>query len=316
MSSMEASNILLELRNNKQLCDAVIKVENTEFPIHRNIMSACSPYFRTLFTTEVDKNTQKVVIPGVSADIMGLIIDFAYIADAAVTSDNIERLLPVADQFHVLGLMKLCCSFLESHLTAPNCIGVRRIAKTYGCSNLEKAAYRFLMVNFAEVSEISDEFVQLGIEEVCDILIDDRLNVRNEDLVFNAVLRWIDFDPDVRKEHVACLLKTVRLGLVPIKYFVEKIKAHSYVKDNDSCKPIIIETLKHLYDLEMSEDKTSDGSFPLAKPRLPHEILFVIGGWSRSSPTNIVETYDTRADRWTICDVADKGRCLGGSGLG
>lgn len=155
---MEASNILWELRNNKQLCDAVIKVEDTEFPIHRNIMSACSPYFRTLFTTEVDKNTEKVVIPGVSVDIMGLIIDFAYIADAAVTSDNIERLLPVADQFHVLGLVKLCCRFLKSHLTAPNCIGVRRIAKTYGCPNLEKAANRFLMVNFAEVSEISDEF--------------------------------------------------------------------------------------------------------------------------------------------------------------
>ncbi|CAK9303911.1 unnamed protein product [Gordionus sp. m RMFG-2023] len=39
----------------------------------------------------------------------------------------------------------------------------------------------------------------------------------------------------------------------------------------------------------------------LAKPRLPHEIMFVIGGWSGGSPTNIVETYDTRADRWVKC---------------
>lgn len=33
---------------------------------------------------------------------------------------------------------------------------------------------------------------------------------------------------------------------------------------------------------------------PLARPRVPHEILFAIGGWSAGSPTNFVETYDTR----------------------
>ena len=32
--------------------------------------------------------------------------------------------------------------------------------------------------------------------------------------------------------------------------------------------------------------------------RVPHEILFAIGGWSGGSPTNFIETYDTRADRW------------------
>lgn len=172
------------------------------------------------------------------------------------------------------------------------------------------------MVNFVEVSEISDEFVQLGIEEVCDILIDDRLNVRNEDLVFNVVLRWIDFDFDVRKEYVVCLLKIVCFGFVLIKYFVEKVKDYLYVKDNDFCKLIIIEILKYLYDLEMLEDKISDGSFFLVKFCLLYEILFVIGGWSCLFFMNIVEIYDICVDCWMICDVVDKGWCFGGLGLG
>lgn len=37
-----------------------------------------------------------------------------------------------------------------------------------------------------------------------------------------------------------------------------------------------------------------DPKNPLAKPRIPYEILFAIGGWSAGSPTNFVETYDTR----------------------
>lgn len=46
---------------------------------------------------------------------------------------------------------------------------------------------------------------------------------------------------------------------------------------------------------------------PIARPRVPHEILFVVGGWSGGSPTNIVETYDTRADRWIVCEAMDTG---------
>ena len=43
----------------------------------------------------------------------------------------------------------------------------------------------------------------------------------------------------------------------------------------------------------------------LAIPRIPHEILFAIGGWSSGAPdgrgpTNAIESYDIRADRWVL----------------
>lgn len=34
--------------------------------------------------------------------------------------------------------------------------------------------------------------------------------------------------------------------------------------------------------------------------RLSYNILFAIGGWSAGNPTNFVETYDIRADKWLI----------------
>lgn len=63
---------------------------------------------------------------------------------------------------------------------------------------------------------------------------------------------------------------------------------------------------------------------PLARPRIPHELLFVCGGWSGGSPTAAVEIYDvrflmnrlkqkphmntiqTRADRWFQLPYIDK----------
>lgn len=69
---------------------------------------------------------------------------------------------------------------------------------------------------------------------------------------------------------------------------------------------MIIETLKFLYDLETISHR--DGEVPtpeIARPRVPHEVLFAIGGWSGGSPTNYVETYDTRADRWVKVEEVD-----------
>ena len=80
------------------------------------------------------------------------------------------------------------------------------------------------------------------------------------------------------------------------------------MRDNDACRPLVIETLKFLYDLDMDESKELDLSHPLARPRIPHDVLFVIGGWSGGSPTNVIETYDTRADRWVMCDSTDMGK--------
>lgn len=309
--NLQAINVLSELRQTGQLCDAIIRAENEDFPIHRAFMSACSPYFRALFTNELFESFNKrevVNIPGVSADIMKMIIDYAYTQDVLITADNVERLLPAADQFHINGLVKTCCDFLLLQISNENVIGIRAFAHAYFCHNLEKSANSYLMKHFSDIFVVSNEYLQLNIDELCDIIDADELNVRNEELVFDSVLRWIDYDTDRRKNCIARLLKVIRLGLLSTQFFVEKVKPHEYVKNNDACKSIVIETLKFLYDLDMDESKEIDLANPLAKPRIPHEILFVFGGWSGGSPTNAMETYDTRADRWINCETTDAGK--------
>jgi hypothetical protein len=49
------------------------------------------------------------------------------------------------------------------------------------------------------------------------------------------------------------LLKFIRIGknLLSKDYFLQKIKIHEYVKDNNECKSFIIEALKCLFDLDI-----------------------------------------------------------------
>lgn len=33
-------------------------------------------------------------------------------------------------------------------------------------------------------------------------------------------------------------------------------------------------------------------------PRIPHDIIFLTGGWHYDHPISTIQAYDTRADRW------------------
>lgn len=90
----------------------------------------------------------------------------------------------------------------------------------------------------------------------------------------------------------------VRLGLMHAEYFMNNVKDNEYVKASEECKPVIINSLKASYYLNMTCPISSEITNPLTRPRLPYDILFAIGGWSNGCPTSAIEAYDARADQW------------------
>ena len=60
-----------------------------------------------------------------------------------------------------------------------------------------------------------------------------------------------------------------------------------------------------LASMESRNGGDLDLNDPLARPRVPYEIIFAVGGWSAGSPTSFMETYDARADRWFLSPGSD-----------
>ena len=193
--SSAACEVLNELRKNGQLTDSVLKVKDGTFSVHRAMMSACSPYFRALYTNGMTESEMTTVeLPSVDKDMMDLIVEYAYTRCVVITDDNVERLLPAADEFHVVGLVKSCCKFLQRKLDSTNVIGIRNFARQYFCTELDDHAQGFLMENFSEVAKVSNEMLNLNLNEMVEIVRSDNLNVKNEEVVFDAILRWIDHE--------------------------------------------------------------------------------------------------------------------------
>ncbi|XP_061402054.1 kelch-like protein 10 [Musca vetustissima] len=313
--SEQALQTLNELRCSNLLCDAVISVADGTFNVHRAIMSACSPYFRAQFTTtgaatntanNPVTNNHNVHIPGVSFSIMEEIINYAYLRKCSINDDNVHQLLISADYVGISGLVKMCKQYLAQMLTAENCVSIMGFARFRFFNDLYAKARNYLLRHFIEVASKNRDLLQMNLKDFYDVINDDELNTREEDNVWKLCIKWIDHDPENRKQHVAQLMQGVRLGLMTPKCFMEEVKEHPYVLQCEEAKPLIVETFKFMYDLDIINPTSGELTTPpLAMPRLPHEVIFAIGGWSGGTSKACIETYDTRADRWVNIPAED-----------
>lgn len=168
-------------------------------------------FYRALFTSEWNNSERRVYsIPGVSPDMMRLIIEYAYTRTVPVTTENVQQLLAAADQFSIMGIVRACCEFLEGQLCLQNCIGICKFADFYSCTELRQRAYLYILHNFEDMVRVSEEFLELSLSELCGIIEKDDLNVKQEEVVYEAVQRWIAHEPQQRKKHIIVLLPKVR----------------------------------------------------------------------------------------------------------
>ncbi|XP_028430903.1 kelch-like protein 10 [Perca flavescens] len=300
-----ASLVLTDLRREGKLCDVVIKVCDVEFDAHKIILCSCSSYFRTLFTGAwATSKKQRYTIPGVSPEMMHLIINYAYTHVVPLTKDNVVEVLAAADQFLVSGIVQTCCFFLEDQLCLRNCIGIWRLVDFYHFPELSHKVFRFILHCFEEIACVSQELLELSVQQLAAIIESDHLNVKRENTVFEAVLRWINHQPDQRRGHISELLPKVRLGLMTINYLQNSVMDNSVVKESIECIPIINDAVMAFMDFRNGSPKSVYSNL-LSRPRLPSTVLLVTGGTDDSFTATSFQAYDARADCWVTVNVGE-----------
>lgn len=293
---VEFPTIWEELRVNNQLCDGSVKCEDgVRFNIHRIILSAISPYFRALFTNSINGGRPEIheANVNVSSSAFKVVLDYAYTGSCVINAENVFEVLRYADQYEILDVVRKCCEYLVNDLSPKNCLQVLKFASQFFCNYLTDKGNIYVLQNFSEVLKDNLEFVKLSVEHLKKILADDYLNVKSEEMVFEAIKTWVGYAPQERKVHLLDLLKCVRMGALTHEKIV-KIARWPLIEADTTCTLYIADVLTIM---EMD-------TF-VSRPRIPYDVLFAIGGWSAGSPTSFVETYDNRADRWLVSKDTD-----------
>ncbi|XP_028272402.1 kelch-like protein 10 [Parambassis ranga] len=116
-----------------------------------------------------------------------------------------------ADYLNIVKLVQICCNFFEKMLCPNNCVSIWQFTKNYHVPELHLKAFHYVLSHFEEVV-FGEEFLQLSAQDVIDIISRDKLNVRQEAPVFEAIIRWITHEPQEREEYADLLLSECVTG--------------------------------------------------------------------------------------------------------
>ena len=292
---------IAEMWNKGQLCDVEMEGSDGEcIAAHRLVLSAISPYFRVMFTSDLSESRQKMIkIENIKGAILATLVRFAYLSKLEVTSSNVEELLAASNLLQIKEVEKACCDYLQAQLHPSNCLGIWALAEHHNCRELSSFAFKYILKNFPLVS-CCDEFCCLPFADVKTLLKNENLSINAEEAVYEAGLRWIESESK-RAVYLPEILGCVRLALLTPDYLSNTVLTNSLVKESPFCCEMVKSALE--FALSPLSEKQKISGVANAEPRIVEgfgDQLLAIGGLNGSDAVNTVEKYNMYTDSWEV----------------
>ena len=225
------------------LCDVVLVIKDCEFPAHKSVLAAASEYFLALFTTTMmEKNCSSVELdlrPDIIRDLLG----YMYTGLVALSESNVKELIMTADYLLIPDLKRKAVEYLLALVSRENCILMYAFAVHCNCVELKLAAIGVIRDHFSLVSS-TNEFRELDFELLLDLVSDDKIVVKREEDVYEAMLQWVKHDVHTRRSYIEKLFSKVRLFSMTKEYILDHVKAEPLVNSNAACMELLVQGLK------------------------------------------------------------------------
>ncbi|KAI8507228.1 Kelch-like protein 24 [Branchiostoma belcheri] len=301
-NTSHATNVLeglQRLRSDHCLVDVVLCAGNREFPCHRAILSCCSGYFQAMFTNGLKETKQtKVVIKNMNPSILESILSYIYSSELVINKTNVQQLLEAANLMQLTPIVEACAKYLGKMLETGNCLGIHRFASALCCTELAEKAQDFVLEHFQEVCQM-EEFSQLEASELARYMSDNRLNVSKEELVYEALLRWVQCDKKSRGPQLKDLLPQIRFPLMDPVSVVRNVRRNELVNKTEGFESLMEEaTIYHLSPEEVSSTRT------VHRERSGITQVLVVGGGvthvenEEDVSTNHINCFDPKEQLW------------------
>lgn len=266
------------------------------FHCHKALLSARSSYFKVMFTADMRERSNSVIkLSGVDCGVLGALVNYVYTAQVCITESNVQSLLEAADLLQFLSVKQACEEFLIRLLDVDNCLGMHAFAQLHLCPGLEREAHRVMLSRFTELV-LQEEFLELDHVKVGSVLAAQSLTVQRDEVLIDAVAKWVAHDLDNRVHHALDLLHSIHMDLDEI-YFKATLEVHGQCLRNQEgkFKSLIIQALR------------SNGKRICASGKMSSS-MYVIGGYYWH-PLCEVHIWDPVSDTWVQGkDMPDHGR--------
>ncbi|XP_055586892.1 kelch-like protein 25 [Uranotaenia lowii] len=187
---------LNELRLKAVLVDVTLRTDGKLFQAHRAVLSACSEYFRAMFSDHTrESRLSEINLQNITPLGMELLLDYIYTAKLPLNLANIQEVLAAASYIQLEAVVEACLNYLDQQLDLDNYIDVLIISEMYSLKRLNHKVYRFICHHLNVISK-SQEFFRLSERQIELILAGDYPVTCTEIEVLGILLRWIQVNCD------------------------------------------------------------------------------------------------------------------------
>ncbi|KAK4879230.1 hypothetical protein RN001_007376 [Aquatica leii] len=128
-------NAFESLQTSEDLADVTLTCEGIRIKAHKLILSACSPYFRTIFKDNPCPHPIVILKDVLHQDLVA-VLNFMYQGEALITQDKLNSFLQTAEALQVTGLV--------------GNMNLRNVPSTLGSTNVPKNTSKVLKFNPTE----------------------------------------------------------------------------------------------------------------------------------------------------------------------
>ncbi|KAM8962134.1 kelch-like ECH-associated protein 1A [Pelodytes ibericus] len=280
-----------EFRRNNQLCDVLVRVSYNgqveDFHAHKVVLASCSSFFRAMFTNNFREcHAREVTVKDICPIIMQRLIEFAYTSRITVGEKCVLHVLLAAMRYHMEDVANACSDFIVKHLDASNVIGIANFAEQIGCTELYNKGREYINMHFCEVTK-EEEFLNLTHCQLLNLVSQESLNVLCETEVYNACLRWMQWDLSNRAQYFHVLLNAVHIYALPPKFLAVQLQHCPILHKEISCRVYLSKIFQ-----EMSLHR------PLPRTKLRgNQLIYVAGGYLQISLSSM-NAYNPQTGEW------------------
>ena len=288
--------------------DISLKVDNLLIPCNKQTLMKESLYFQAMFShTFQEKELDAVEINGVEADTMKSIVDFMHGGSLLLTSDNIDDIIHASAFLQMNKLSDTVCRILTiSYIDIENSIAYFSLAQNYGLPELAQTCKKHILRNFTELASHPD-LLRLDISDFISIISEDKLYIRNEDIVFESALRWVE----AGHRDMTKIMPFIRLPYCTQKYQKEHNSTVPFQARDSFQKLIVIKTnnfhgITNIWFTDLFQSPWQELT------RFPHSIIYysacntsngiiITGGYEVRNHLNVLNTcylFDTQLKQW------------------
>ncbi|XP_060076062.1 kelch-like protein 24 [Ylistrum balloti] len=290
---------LRECYDTNRYTDVIVQVGDQSFHCHRIVLSAISKFFDAMYSSGMRESREdRVSLKDITPSVFKLIISYVYKDTNILTEHNAEDLFKASSLLQIHSLLRECEIFLENKMNTENCLGIWKLARAFHSASVEAKCWTFIQNHFEEV-RLTDEFVRLELDELCEIIKSDDLVVIREENVCDSVLRWVNAEEEERKFCVEKLVSLLRLTLVSLEYLLDKLDPLELIRSNDTCINLVRQAVK-LHAIPARQNEQCHLLQPARKSSDKETVLTVLGRRLKENGERITEfiAYSFAQQKW------------------